>query len=490
MDEPIQQNRPRIFYDVSHQTRHVGPPTGIIRVDRELARWADAHLRSVSFVLYDPSSESFRQVKPHLARDILADNIFVDWSRQPKASDGRRRPADRILRALGPASSWFLRPRPQIIYALDRLRVRCKGARLASAVAAFQRLFFDRRYRNRLFKIDGSRRTIVRQHDLLIGPLTPAPGDIVVVAGAGWGYMNVDALRELKARFGCRVAFLCYDLIPLNLPQYQKPRFAGLFGRFIDAIFRIADLVLFSARAIEDDARRYCASRDIAMPPSRIIRYGVSERWKTDEARHLPAGLEAEKYILYVSTLDARKNHRLLYEIWLDLLAEHVPQRTGFKLVFVGRVGDGVEELVRALQRDDRVRGSLLHLLNVYDDQLCALYRGAAFCVFPSCYEGFGLSVIESLRYGKPILVSTGGALPEAVAGFSPTLDPYNRDAWRSTLREWILNPQLRESYEQRIRLQYRPVTWEQAAEQFFETVLTALSTDGGRPAVDVARAP
>ena len=75
------------------------------------------------------------------------------------------------------------------------------------------------------------------------------------------------------------------------------------------------------------------------------------------------------------------------------------------------------------------------------DSGIAALYRGAAFCLYPSRYEGYGLPVVEAFSYGKAVLASTGGALPEVVDGFSPCLDPLDAEAWRRMLRTWIEDP-------------------------------------------------
>ena len=102
-----------------------------------------------------------------------------------------------------------------------------------------------------------------------------------------------------------------------------------------------------------------------------------------------------------VSTIEPRKGHQLIYNVWLKLLAEGVPQKTGFKLVFVGRPGWKVEKLIDQLKNDARLGNSLQLLTSVNDDQLAALYDGAAFCLYPSVYEGYGLPVVEAFFQQK-----------------------------------------------------------------------------------------
>ena len=169
-----------------------------------------------------------------------------------------------------------------------------------------------------------------------------------------------------------------------------------------------------------------------------------------------------------VSTIEPRKGHQLICNVWLKLLAEGIPQRTGFKLAFVGRPGWKVDKLIDQLKNDTRLRNSLFLLTSVDDNHLAALYDGAAFCLYPSEYEGYGLPVIEAFKRKKALLASTGGAIPEVVAGLSPCLDPHDEPLWYSTLRQWIVDPTARAPYEAAIRTQFRPTSWSTSAQRFF----------------------
>ena len=141
-----------------------------------------------------------------------------------------------------------------------------------------------------------------------------------------------------------------------------------------------------------------------------------------------------------------------------------------FKLVFVGRIGWMVDEMLDQINADKAVAESLLIMSNVDDSMLSTVYEGAAFCLYPSVYEGFGLPVVEALSRGKAIIASTGGALPEVVGEFSPCLDPDDEDAWYGKLKQWIADPSARIPYENAIRARFHCLSWREAAEQIFQT--------------------
>src|SRR5206468_3666342 len=138
--------------------------------------------------------------------------------------------------------------------------------------------------------------------------------------------------------------------------------------------------------------------------------------------------------------------------------------RANFRLVFVGRLGWKMEALHQALRQDARLAGSLVLLEDVSDAGLDALYRGAAFCVFPSLYEGYGLPAVEAFAHGKALLASDGGALPEVVGELSPILPARDEAAWEAALAGWIADPGARAPYEAAIRERFTHPTWAQAS--------------------------
>jgi glycosyltransferase involved in cell wall biosynthesis len=118
----------------------------------------------------------------------------------------------------------------------------------------------------------------------------------------------------------------------------------------------------------------------------------------------------------------------------------------------------------------EQATGSLVILSNVDDDKLGALYRDAAFCVYPSEYEGYGLPVVEAFLYGKAVVASTGGALPEVTKGLVPCLEQGDTAAWAETMAEWIEQPALRAKVEASVQ-QYTAFTWEQAVPELFRVI-------------------
>jgi glycosyltransferase involved in cell wall biosynthesis len=259
--------------------------------------------------------------------------------------------------------------------------------------------------------------------------------------------------------------------MPLKFPQFYQARDVTAFRSYYDQAFPAADLVVVSSRAVERDIVGYCAEHRLRLNRTEVVPLGTDAAQASSPPPMLPEGLERARVVLLVSTIEPRKGHRLMYEVWLRLLAEGVPQRTGFKLVFVGRPGWMVDELMANLSSDTRLAGTLRVLPFASDDELAALYDAAAFCVYPSVYEGYGLPVVEAFARGKAVIASNGGALAETVGDLSPCLDPHDQEAWYVLMKRWILEPDARAPYEAAIRGRFRARSWRETAGQFLRIV-------------------
>jgi len=384
----------------------------------------------------------------------------------------RRRRSDRIPYALRPITNWLFQSRRSTLMLLENIRQLAKNPRVRALAERLQQPLITEKYRPILYNPDGSRRAVVMLEQFLGPPIIFTAQDTLICAGAPWEHSDINSITELKARHGFRFVTLCHDIVPILFPQYYKPADADAFKAFCEMAFPALDLLVFTAKSTQRDTIAYCKSHDIRIGDTRVVPLGADIVVPGAVANvGLPDGIERGRYALLVSTIEPRKGHKLIYDTWLKLLAEGIPQKTGFKLVFVGRPGWKVEELIEQLKSDRRLRGSFHLLTSAGDAQLNALYEGAAFCLYPSIYEGYGLPVIEGFLRGKAVLASTGGAIPEVVDGLSPCLDPYDEALWYSTLAQWITDPAARAPYEAAIRSRFRARPWSTCAREFFDAV-------------------
>ena len=117
---------------------------------------------------------------------------------------------------------------------------------------------------------------------------------------------------------------------------------------------------------------------------------------------------------------------------------------------------------------------NILHLGYVTNEQLRALYENATAFVFPSLYEGFGLPPLEAMACGCPVLCSNRASLPEVCGDAALYFDPMNTPEIISRISELMGNPELQSALKAKGWEQASLYTWEQAARQLVEAILSA----------------
>jgi glycosyltransferase involved in cell wall biosynthesis len=167
-------------------------------------------------------------------------------------------------------------------------------------------------------------------------------------------------------------------------------------------------------------------------------------------------------YILFVGTLEPRKNLPGLLRAYHRLINEH---RLDPPLVLVGRRG-WLDEDMAAVQHELGLSEQVHHLEAVRDDDLPALYNGAALHILPSFDEGFGLPALEAMACGTPTVVSDRGALPETVSDAGLQVDPYDVEALAAAIARGLSDTDLRAHMRARGLAKAATYSWEATARQ------------------------
>jgi glycosyltransferase involved in cell wall biosynthesis len=186
--------------------------------------------------------------------------------------------------------------------------------------------------------------------------------------------------------------------------------------------------------------------------------------------------LRGKRFALYVSTIEPRKNHRVLYDAWNRCVRSGTVDPDRDRMVFVGRVGWAVDDLMREIAANPATRDTIVILNDVTDDVLALLYSECAFVVFPSFAEGYGLPVAEALAYGKPTLSSNAGSLSEIGNGLVQRIDPKDTVGWADAIAHWLASPAELDAWSRRIKTEHQPVTWDATSRHFFSTVKDTVS--------------
>lgn len=297
-----------------------------------------------------------------------------------------------------------------------------------------------------------------------------APGDVIVCLGGAWNSREfARRVAAVKWAAGVKLALLIHDIVPLVEPASCDLVTASRFARWIkeiagetDALFTVSD---FTRRELID----YAAGTGWALPPVDVLRLGTGFRdtqaATTDRVQSLP-----ERYVLFVSTIEKRKNHALLVRVWRRLVERHGGEAIP-ELVFVGRIGWLVDDLLAELKARNFLDGKILLLSDLSDADVGEAYRRCLFTVYPSRYEGWGLPVAESLMHGKFCIVSDRTSLPEVGGDFVDYLDPADEDDALAKIERVLFEPGYLAAREARLRADFRPTSWTDCARQLIDTI-------------------
>lgn len=261
------------------------------------------------------------------------------------------------------------------------------------------------------------------------------------------------------ARLGALVVTV-HDLAPLRDPALLPPgRGRWYWSRWMPLTVRRADRVIVPSSSTRDDVVRL-----LGVPAHRVHLMPLAVPLDVSSAQP-PGAVDAvrqryrlpPRYVLYVGTIDRRKDYRGLLEATQALDAD-------VALVIAGSVIAGRTDFAVALadlRLEDRVRV----LGYVPDDDLVALYRGAAVFVYPSFFEGFGLPVIEAMASGTPVVTYRTTSLPEVAGDAAILLEPpVSPIALAKAIREVMDDPELRRRLVERGRARAAAFDWPTAA--------------------------
>lgn len=299
--------------------------------------------------------------------------------------------------------------------------------------------------------------------------------------GNAWGVQEYfRGLRRLRATTPLRYVAFVHDCVPLAMPEHCLDLTVRLYARWFAALSLHADGILANSRATIADHARFAAPLG-PVAPARLIRLaaevGASPVAAAQAAAALRAPRPGEDFVLFVATLESRKNHLMVFHAWLELIrllgADRVP-----RLVCVGRPGWRADAALALLEGSPELRRKVTVQSGVSDLALAGLYGRCLFTVYNSFHEGWGLPVSESLAAGKLAVVPAHSGLLEAGAPGALFFAPQDQPDLVAKLEMLLTDPEQRATLESRIDRASARRAWPDAARE----VLEALTSPEDQP--------
>ena len=233
-----------------------------------------------------------------------------------------------------------------------------------------------------------------------------APGGILVTLGTAWWIPNyLLRVREAKARYGLRYVPFIHDCIPALAPEHCAVGLATEFAAWFAGACVHADAMLANSDCTRDDVlrlRRRLLPDAADLPVTVLPLHAGPLLPGSGAAAGGPRAPPPRRrpYVLFVATIESRKNHLLVFNAWLSLIRRHGAEAVP-DLVCVGKRGWLADAAFALLEGSRTLRDRVCLLHGIPDTELDALYRHCICTVFNSHYEGWGLPVTESIATAR-----------------------------------------------------------------------------------------
>ncbi|MDG2527285.1 glycosyltransferase family 4 protein [Caulobacter endophyticus] len=311
----------------------------------------------------------------------------------------------------------------------------------------------------------------------LADPIAFPQGAFLINLGTSWWLQNYFLfVRQAKALYGIRYVPFVHDLIPIVAGEHCTKALTQDFISWAIGAVDHADFFLVNSEATRRDLLAMVQTLGQTVDPDTIAIVHLDADFRKADTPPAPEaaladwGLHREPFVLFVSTIESRKNHLGAFEAWIALIGRHGMRKVP-KLVCVGNRGWLNDAIYARLDTHEGLRERVVMLSGLSDAQLARLYASCLFTLYPSSYEGWGLPVTESLCYGKVPLTSDASSLPEAGGPFAVRFEAGNTPQLIDTLETLMFDAGFRADCERKIAEAFRPRAWSEIAEQMADQI-------------------
>lgn len=400
-----------VVFDVSRLISRAGfdTPTGIDRFELNYAKWAIDHFGAdLHFVA--GGAFGHRGVSQRAARTLVA-GTDDKW----RSSFNRDTPAAALAR---------------LVDQIDTGRA-CPAA--GSGIPKLKATGHS-----------GYKRTLDAMAALLWTPLDVPPSSLFV--HVSHAQIHRQASYGWLARRASQPLFYLHDLIPLLRPEFCRAGESSRHRNRVQTMLRLHRLILCNSQTTARTLDELAGAEGLAQPLTAVLPPGLESTFlQFDPGTSVRT---ARPYFVCVGTIEPRKNHAFLLEIW-----RHLVERQGAdapRLVIAGRRGWDNSHVFSVLDDLSAYRGTVIEAPGLNDQALAQLLGGASALVAPSHIEGYGMPVAEALALGTPVIASNIRAHREVSRGRAALVDTLDGIGWLAAIDAHMRSPRRIEHCEQK----------------------------------------
>ncbi len=207
-----------------------------------------------------------------------------------------------------------------------------------------------------------------------------------------------------------------------------------------------------------------------------VVHIGVSPDFRPVSDKKILSGFRKKRelaapFILFVGTLEKRKNIEGLIDAYILAVREH---KISHDLVVAGKKGWLYDGIFRKVKRVG-LEGKIKFIFDARQDELPLLYSQADLFVYPSLYEGFGLPVLEAMACGTPVITSNVSSLPEVAGDAAILIDPRDSASLAKNIAKLLADAGLRKAFSEKGLERAKHFGWDKCAQQTLDVYKSVL---------------
>lgn len=266
--------------------------------------------------------------------------------------------------------------------------------------------------------------------------------------------LNDPGFAAWVERQAVKPIYFVHDIIPITHPEYCRAGERERHENRMRTVLATGAGVIGNSQATLDELEQFGRSEALPSPPSVAAWLGT-----TPLPPSASMALTDRPTFVTIGTIEARKNHLFLLQVWSRLVRQLGPAAP--RLIVIGQRGWESEQAADLLDRSALLQDAVVEIRSCDDATLAAHLANARALLFPTLAEGYGLPLVEALSAGTPVIASDLPVFHEIGQAVPEYLDPLDGPAWQRTILAYAEKPSLsRQAQCERLKTFHAP-TWQ-----------------------------
>lgn len=278
-------------------------------------------------------------------------------------------------------------------------------------------------------------------------------------------FTNYVSLPQIRKR---KTALIIYDLSFLDTPDFTQQRNLKFLRKFCPPSIKRADVIITISQFTKDRIMHYFPNLKAEIIVTPIPPYKLDSSSKPIEHRLKDLGIKKDKYILYLGTIEPRKNLENLIKSWSMINKD----LSSYSLVIAGGKGWKDEKIFNELNKQRSSGINIITTGYISENEKSSLYANAVCFVMPSHYEGFGMPILEAMQYNLAVILSDISVFHEVAGNAAEYFNKDDPEDIATKIKAVVQDNNLRSELIKNSKEQLIKFSWEKNAQIIYESLM------------------